>query len=436
MEGGHHVQMSMKMGASLSESAATLLQFALLPIAKVFVMCALGLLMATSYIGILTASARMQLTKLVFSLFLPCLIFTQLGAVVTVEKIFQWWFIPVNVILASLVGCTIGYIVALIVKPPPRFFNFTVVMIGIGNIGNIPLVIIGAICRDSSNPFGDPAACNSNGVAYISFGQWVGAVIVYTFVYRMLAPPGPGLDDIESINGGDAYKKPISYDTDESGSYAPLAVVEDNGGTYGSLAVVEDNGDLRPLLGNVKNKCEVKDWVTSCLASVRIQDIFQPPVVASLLALLIGATPFFRGLFFVENSVFFFLTDSLNIMGGAMIPCIMLALGGNLIGGAGSSELGLRTTIAITATRLLVIPMGGLTIVTLADKLGFLPPDDLMFRFVLLIQHTMPSSILAGAVANLRGHAVKEASAVLFYEHVFAILSMAGWLILYVNYLF
>lgn len=51
------------MGASLSESAATLLSFALLPIAKVFVMCALGLLMATSYIGILNAPARKQLTK-------------------------------------------------------------------------------------------------------------------------------------------------------------------------------------------------------------------------------------------------------------------------------------------------------------------------------------------------------------------------------------
>lgn len=64
--------------------------------------------------------------------------------------------------------------------------------------------------------------------------------------------------------------------------------------------------------------------------------------------------------------------------------------------GAGSSELGLRTTIAITATRLIVIPMGGMAIVTFADKLGFLPPDDKMFRFVLLLQHTMPSSILAG----------------------------------------
>jgi len=45
---------------------------------------------------------------------------------------------------------------------------------GTGNIGNIPLVIIGAICRPDDNPFGqDSETCNSEGVAYISFGQWV-----------------------------------------------------------------------------------------------------------------------------------------------------------------------------------------------------------------------------------------------------------------------
>jgi hypothetical protein len=42
-----------------------------------------------------------------------------------------------------------------------------------GNIGNIPLVILGAICREKGNPFENPDTCNTNGVAYISFGQWV-----------------------------------------------------------------------------------------------------------------------------------------------------------------------------------------------------------------------------------------------------------------------
>lgn len=42
-----------------------------------------------------------------------------------------------------------------------------------GNIGNVPLVLIAALCRDKSNPFGDSEKCSQDGNAYISFGQWV-----------------------------------------------------------------------------------------------------------------------------------------------------------------------------------------------------------------------------------------------------------------------
>lgn len=67
-----------------------------------------------------------------------------------------------------------------------------------------------------------------------------------------------------------------------------------------------------------------------------------------------------------------------------------------LVAGPGSSKLGFKTTAAIVFARLVLVPPVGLGIVTLADKLGFLPPDDKMFRFVLLLQHSMPTSVLSG----------------------------------------
>ncbi|KAG0611653.1 hypothetical protein M758_7G155600 [Ceratodon purpureus] len=410
----------------MGESLFTLLKFAVLPIAKVLVMCALGLLLASSSVNILPAPSRRQLSKLVFSLFLPCLIFTQLGKAVTVEKILEWWFIPVNVILASTFGCCLGYLVAFLVKPPPEFFNFTVIMIGIGNIGNIPLVIIGAICREKGNPFEHPDTCNTNGVAYISFGQWVGAVIVYTYVYSMLAPPErpKELDGSNSTNGVMTGKAETAYESTERNV---AATSSEETSISVPLLVLDDVPPPRPQGWEL-----VKAW----LSHGRIRDIMQPPVVASFLALLFGCVPLLRSLIFTEHSFLYFLFDSLNILGGATVPCIMLVLGGNLVGGAGASKLGLRTTVAIVATRLLVTPIIGIATVLSAEKLGFLPVGNKVFKFVLLLQHTMPSSILAGAVTNLRGHAEKEASAILFYEHILAVLSMAGWLVLYINVLF
>lgn len=404
-----------------NESMFEMLKFSALPIIKVFLMCSLGCLMASKYVNILTPAGRKLLNGLVFTLFLPCLIFTQLGRAVTLQKMLEWWFIPVNIVLASISGSLIGFIVALLVRPPKDYFKFTIVQIGIGNIGNVPLVLIGAVCGDKNNPFGDSETCNQMGSAYISFGQWVGAVILYTYVFHMLAPP-PSSNVKESL---------------ESESHAGKVDMESTDSIRVPLLAAEE--------GIVEKRLKV-DWrsrammviaqVSLLVERLKIKEILHPPIIASVLAMLIGIIPFLKHLIMTDDAPFFFVTDSCIILGGAMVPCIMLALGGNLIGGPGNSKIGLRTTVAIVIARLFLVPPVGLGIVTLADKLGFIPANDKMFRFVLLLQHTMPTSILAGAVANIRGFAEREASTILFWVHICAMFSMTLWIALYLNILF
>ncbi|KAA8517608.1 hypothetical protein F0562_015082 [Nyssa sinensis] len=395
------------------ESLFGTIKIAVLPIAKVFTMCFLGFLMASKYVNILPASGRKLLNGLVFSLLLPCLIFSQLGQAISLQKMLEWWFIPVNVVLATITGSIIGLVVASIVRPPYPFFKFTIVQIGIGNIGNVPLVLIAALCRDKANPFGDSDKCTQDGNAYIAFGQWVGAIVLYTYVFHMLAPPPEGTFDIEDRN------LPIkSPPKDISLEQVPLLMQE----------VVPENSKA-PKEGKIKY------FLNFLYEKLKLKQILQPPIIASILAMGIGTVPFLKRLIFTTDAPLYFFTDSCMILGEAMIPCILLALGGNLVDGPGSSKLGLRTTAAIIVGRLVLVPPTGLGIVLLADKLGFLPPDDKMFRFVLLLQHTMPTSVLSGALANLRGCG-REAAAVLFWVHIFAVFSMAVWITLYLNILF
>lgn len=115
-----------------------------------------------------------------------------------------------------------------------------------------------------------------------------------------------------------------------------------------------------------------------------------------------------------------------------MVPFVMLILGGMLAEGPNeSSTLGQRTTIGICVARLLVLPVLGIGIVIAADKLNFLVNGDPMYKFVLLLQYTTPTAILLGALASLRGYAVKEASALLFWEHIFALLSLSLYVFVY-----
>ncbi|KAE9591929.1 hypothetical protein Lal_00038377 [Lupinus albus] len=411
----------MRLLSSSSSSSLSLLgsiKVAVLPIAKVFTMCFLGFLMASKYVNILPAHGRKLLNGLVFSLLLPCLIFSQLGQAVTLQNMLRWWFIPMNVVLGSISGSLIGLLVAFIIRPPYPFFNFTIVHVGIGNIGNVPLVLIAALCRDPSNPFGDYDTCSTNGTAYISFGQWVGAIILYTYVFNMLAPPPEGTFYID--DEGIASLKRTPSNNDASPEQAPLLPQSDAVTTIDS---------------NASKKWKIKDFLALLYEKLKLEQILQPPIIASILAMVLGAVPFLKQLIFTADAPLFFFTDSCIILGEAMIPCILLALGGNLVDGPGSSKLGLRTTTAIIFARLLLVPPVGLGIVMLADKLDFLPPDDKMFRFVLLLQHSMPTSILSGAVANLRGCG-KESAAILFWVHIFAIISMAGWIVLFLNILF
>ncbi|XP_020590084.1 protein PIN-LIKES 6-like, partial [Phalaenopsis equestris] len=339
------------------------------------------------------------------------------GRAITLEKILEWWFIPVNVVLGSISGSVIGFVVASIVRPPYPYFKFTIIHIGIGNIGNIPLVLIAALCRDQSNPFGDSEKCSQDGNAYISFGQWVGAIILYTYVFQMLGPPpGGSFDDNEQEEL--PSKRPAN---NASAEQVPLLSSDEPEETNMQASKREK------ILFQLRRLAE----------TLKIKQILQPPIIASVLAIFIGAIPFLKQLILTDDAPFFFFTDSCLILGDAMIPCILLALGGNLVDGpgAGSKKLGFRTTAAIIFARLVIVPPAGLGIVTLADKLGFLPKGDKMFRFVLLLQHTMPTSVLSGAVANLRGCG-KEAAAVLFWVHIFAVISMAGWIILYLRLLF
>lgn len=162
-----------------------------------------------------------------------------------------------------------------------------------------------------------------------------------------------------------------------------------------------------------------------------IQHILQPPTIASLLALIVGLVPVFKAFVFGTDAPLSFFTDSLEILAGAVVPSVMLILGGMLAEGPKDSSLGLRTTIGITVARLLVLPCIGIGVVALADKLGFLMDGDLMYRFVLLLQYSTPSAILLGAIASLRGYAVKEASALLFWQHVCAVVSLSVYIVVY-----
>ncbi|KAK9054193.1 hypothetical protein SSX86_025271 [Deinandra increscens subsp. villosa] len=429
---------------------------AVVPLLKLLSLTVIGILLAHPRTQIVPKSTFKLLSKLVFALFLPCTIFIHLGQSVSVQNLALWWFIPVNVIISTVIGCLLGLLVAVVCRPPPEFFRFTVIVTGFGNTGNLILAIVGSVCHDGSNSFGPE--CHTTGTAYVSLAQWVSVLLVYTLVYHMMEPP---MEYYEVVEAEDGEIEIVPENLPVNDLSRPLLHEAEWPGMDDKETVHCKTPFIARVFGNVSDFSETSlpdpdllhDEVHEpprspksirCLAEPRmvrkirivaeqtpVRHILQPPTIATLLALIIGMVPFLKSIVYGDDAPLSFFTDSLDIMAGAMVPSVMLVLGGMIAEGPNETRLGTRTTIGILVARLFVLPTLGIGVVLLADKMNLLIQGDRMFRFVLLLQYTTPSAILFGAIASLRGYAVSEASALLFWQHVVALFSLSMFSIIY-----
>ncbi|KAL3825402.1 hypothetical protein ACJIZ3_021431 [Penstemon smallii] len=422
---------------------------AIIPLLKLLTLTLMGLALAHPKIQIVPKATFKLLSKLVFALFLPCLIFIHLGKSITLESFKQWWFIPVNVLVSTLVGSILGILVVIICRPPPQFTRFTIIMTAFGNTGNLPIALVGSVCHDKENLFGSD--CKQKGIAYVSFAQWVSVILVYTLVYHMMEPP---LDYYEVVEeeGEEVAEKPFAE------ASTPLLIEAE----WPGMENKETQNSKTPFIARIFKKMSSASRINvpdieqttvesqtsprpiTCFAAPRVVrkikivaeqtpfwHILQPPTIASLLAIIVGMVPQIKSFFFGYDAPMSFMSDSLEILAGAMVPSVMLILGGMLAEGPSDSKLGIRTTIGVIVARLLVLPLFGIGIVALADKMHLLVYGDEMYKFVLLLQYTTPSAILLGAIASLRGYAVCESSALLFWQHLLALLSFSLYIVVY-----
>ncbi|WKA10783.1 hypothetical protein VitviT2T_028338 [Vitis vinifera] len=313
------------------------------------------------------------LSKLVFVLFLLCLIFTQLGQSITGKNFVLWWFIPVNVIICTAVGCILRYLVAIICQPPHVFFRFTIIMTAFRNTGNLSLAIVGSVCHSAKNPFG--LDCHTSGVFYVSFAQWVVVILEYYEIVEegnkvkevvtandlsrllLVEAEWPGMEDKETKHCKIPF---IARVFTRISSISPS--------TFPDVGSMEEEGpnSLESITCLVEPK--VVRRIRIVAEQTPIQHILQPPIVASLLAIIIGMFPQLKSFLFDYDAPLSFITDSLSMLAGATIPFVLLILGGMLAEGPYESKLGIQTVIGISVARLSVFPLIGIRIILIDDR--------------------------------------------------------------------
>eukprot|EP00218_Dolichomastix_sp_CCMP3274_P015319 CAMPEP_0170152948 /NCGR_PEP_ID=MMETSP0033_2-20121228/53938_1 /TAXON_ID=195969 /ORGANISM="Dolichomastix tenuilepis, Strain CCMP3274" /LENGTH=191 /DNA_ID=CAMNT_0010390131 /DNA_START=102 /DNA_END=674 /DNA_ORIENTATION=- len=168
-------------------SVDLIIDVAVLPFVRIALLASVGFVL--SRYRRLDASGLKTTSSLTYLIALPCLVFTKLAGVTSTGNLRKWWTIPVNVVADSFVGAIGGYGVSRATKAPPSMHVIIVAACGLGNLGNLPLVLVTAMCEGSGaeDAFGED--CKDRGLAIAALGTAVAVTIQWTFIYDLMRPP-------------------------------------------------------------------------------------------------------------------------------------------------------------------------------------------------------------------------------------------------------
>ncbi|KAJ4839033.1 Protein PIN-LIKES 7 [Turnera subulata] len=409
----------------------TLFEAASFPIIQVLIISGLGAVLATDYLNLLSSDTRKSLNKIVFMVFTPCLMFANLAKTVTLQDIISWWFMPVNIGLTFLIGGILGWIVVKILRPKPYLEGLIISTCSSGNLGNLVLIIVPAVCNEDGSPFGNRDVCSSIGLSYASFSMALGGFYIWTYTFYLMKSSAAKYQAL--LAAQEVPKQPnkdleaneethlLKGEGKEQVTIAVASTKSTDDEAIGSKAIVSQESDMEHRKGNESFAKKVIAFLHQIL-----EELMAPPSLAAIVGLIFGATKFLKNLIIGDEAPLRVIQESIKLLGDGTIPCITLILGGNLIQGLRSSRIRPWIIVGVVCVRYVLLPAIGVWIVKGAGNLGFLPSDPL-FHYVLLIQYTLPPAMNISTMAQLFDVGQEECSVLFLWTYLVAALALTSW---------
>ncbi|XP_031115314.1 protein PIN-LIKES 3-like isoform X1 [Ipomoea triloba] len=391
---------------------------ALMPVLKTLFIAIVGLFLALDRASILSAPARHHLNNLVFYIFFPALLASSLVDSMTATSIVSLWFIPVSILITFMVGSALGWILVKITRAPRELHGLVIGCCAAGNMGNLPVIIIPAICAEKNNPFGDSSTCSKNGMSYVALSMGIGAVFVWSYVYNIVRACGNNIPTDAKVDSRISEKQhdetsgiTLDYNCTE-------ALLSEN---YLSSGEKRSTQEVQlPVFGKIKQ--QVKTW----MENIELRMIFRPPTIATILGIIIGVISPIRNIMVGESAPLRFIESSVVLLGDAAIPSMTLIMGANLLRGFRRSGIGLWLLVGIIIVRFVALPVVGIVVIKAARNLGMVGSDPL-YHFVLLLQYSVPPAMAIGTITQLFEIGETECSVIMFWNYGVASVALTLW---------
>ncbi|KAK0603734.1 hypothetical protein LWI29_008076 [Acer saccharum] len=368
---------------------------AVMPVLKVLLITALGLFLALDPINLLGPDSRLSLNKIVFFVFSPSLILSNLSQTITLQSLLTLWFMPVNILLTFLIGSALAWILIKITRTPPHLQGLIIGCCSAGNLGNLLLIIIPALCEESDSPFGESSVCSTYGEAYASLSTAVGAVYIWTYVYPIMSIYTEALLPSQDHPTSDGYPN-----------------------------------QARLPHSHTRSSDKMIHCFEILAAKLNLKKVFAPSTIAAIVGFIIGIASPIRKILIGDSAPLRVIDTSVSLLGEAAIPCMTLILGANLLGGLKRSRVGVLLVIGVIAVRFIFLPLLGIVIVKVVHHFGLIGSSSL-YQFVLLLQYALPPAMNIGTITQLFETNMSECSVIMLWTYVVAAFSLTLWITFY-----
>lgn len=364
----------------LKQPQASIELSAMKAVGKLLTTCGIG--MMCSRTGLIDKNSLGVLSKLIFGLFQPCLLFVNIAT--TVAKLGSQgsalWLLPTAALLQIVLGMVVGKVVSTFIygTKPSDEKNQLLICTAFGNSGPLPLVFVDALLRSHADSTMLP--------------QSIGFISLYLL------------------------------------GWSPLFWI------------------LGPLMLQSTVAPAPNGWQV-------LERVLSPPVVASILGVVVGLVPTLRDLFLVDNPQSLgcanLIFESMRTLGTAYLPAVLLVLAGSLLPGpkdessaslvsepntvpASNSNFA-KQVFSIYIARFFLMPL--LAFAVLPRMQSGLPGIGTLLRnkalmFVLLMEACMPSAQNSTVILQLLGDRAGAAkiARVLMAVYVLGIPALSYWL--------
>ncbi|XVE90819.1 hypothetical protein DITRI_Ditri20bG0106800 [Diplodiscus trichospermus] len=389
----------------------------LIPVIKVLLVIAVGLFLATESVDLLGANARHHLNNLVFYVFFPALICCSLADTITIESLATLWFMPVNIFISCIIGSVLGWILVKVTRTPRHLQGLVIACSSAANLGNMLLILLPAICEESSSPFGDSSTCSAYGEAYASLSLAIQAIYVWSILYFIMRTSANC--EVEEIEANDCtiIVKTSGEATDILSETCTEPLLTSNGSTEDNIYQVSTFG-------------KIKQCFMRIITSKSLKMIFAPSTIAAIIGFVVGIVSPIRKTLVGDSAPLHVIYSSIDLIGEAGIPSLTLIVGANLYKGLKGSGAKASLIVGIIVIRNILLPSCGIVVVKAASKLGVVGSDS-FYQFTLLLQYAIPPAMNIGTISQMLGTGESEFSVLMLWNYVVAAFSLTLWTAFY-----